>query len=176
MLEDRNGARGYHRNDASMITSTEFRRLMGNLATGVAVVAARHPETGQPFGLTANSLTSVSLEPPLVLVCVQQQLRSHDCIRCAEHFSVNLLGEHQEEVSRRFARRDGEEKFAGVPFRTGASGAPILEDAFAWLDCRLWASYPGGDHTIYVGEVLAGEAREGRPLLFFQGAYGRCGT
>ncbi len=156
------------------IDSTEFRRLMGNLATGVAVVAARHPDTGEPFGLTANSFTSVSLEPPLVLVCVQQHLRSHDCIRRAEHFSVNLLAEHQEETSRRFARWDGDEKFAGVAHGTGPSGAPVLDDALAWLDCRLWASYPGGDHTIYVGEVLAGHAREGNPLLYFRGAYNRC--
>ncbi|HEV2148790.1 MAG TPA: flavin reductase family protein [Longimicrobiaceae bacterium] len=150
-----------------------FRRIMGHVATGVTVVAARHPETGRLHGLTASSLTSVSLEPPLVLVCIQTRLSSHACIGAAGGFSVSVLAEGHEELSRRFARCDVDDKFRGLRFRTVHTGAPVLEDALVWMDCRTWAAYPGGDHTIYVGEVVAAGARDGSPLLYHRGAYVR---
>lgn len=155
------------------IEPSEFRRIMGHFVTGVTVVASRHPESGDACGLTANAVASVSLEPPLVLVCVEQGADSHDCIRDSGFFSINILAAHQERLSRRFASWDVKEKFAGVAYHNEATGAPVLDDALAWVDCRVWASYPGGDHTIFVGEVVMGDAREGVPLLYYRGGYGR---
>lgn len=155
------------------IEAYEFRRLLGHFVTGVAVVATRVPDRAEPCGLTANSVASVSLDPPLVLVCVDREADSHDCILEAGCFSINILAAGQEDISRRFASWDLEDKFRGVGYRTEATGAPILEDTLAWLDCRLWASYPGGDHTIFVGEVMAGDAEDGVPLIYYRGGYGR---
>lgn len=155
------------------IDPTAFRRLMRHVATGVTVVATRRPGDGCAHGLTANSIASVSLAPPLVLVCIQRSLRSHDCIRDAGFFSINVLGEEHEGLSRHFANSALENRFDGIPHDTALTGAPILPEALAWMDCRTWAAYPGGDHTIYVGEVVAAGARDGLPLLFLHGDYAR---
>lgn len=152
--------------------AAEFRHIMGHFATGVTVVTSRDPASGQPCGLTANTMASVSLEPTLVLTCVDLTADSHDCILEAGFFAINILASNQESISRRFSRGDQAEKFIGVPYRTEATGAPILEDTLAWLDCRIWARYPGGDHTIIVGEVAAGGAVGRDPLLYFRGGYG----
>lgn len=155
------------------IDASEFRRLLGHFATGVSVVAAREPGTGEPHGLTVNALCSVSLEPPLVLVCVEQDSVTHGLIARSNAFSVNILATEQERLSRRFAMPELASKFEGVAWREEATGSPVLEDALAWLDCRLDASHVAGDHTIFIGEVVAGDAREGGPLLFYRGGYGR---
>jgi flavin reductase (DIM6/NTAB) family NADH-FMN oxidoreductase RutF len=155
------------------IEGFELRRLMGHFVTGVVVVATMRPGDGGACGLTANSVASVSLEPPLVLVCVDKGSDSHDCILESGSFSINILAGDQEKVSRRFASWDLEDKFVGVDYRTEATGAPVLTKSLAWLDCRLWASYPGGDHTIFVGEVMAGDAVDEAPLLYYRGGYGR---
>lgn len=155
------------------IEAYELRRVMGHFVTGVAVVATRVLGRDEPCGLTVNSLASVSLDPPLVLMCVDRQADSHDCILKAGCFSINVLAADQEDLSRRFASWDLDEKFQGVAYRTGETGAPILEESLAWLDCRVWASYPGGDHTIFVGEVVAADAVDGVPLVFYRGGYGR---
>lgn len=154
------------------IEASELRRVMGHFVTGVAVVAARTRE-GRLCGLTANAVTSLSLDPPLVLVCVDLSADSHACIRKAGAFSLNVLASDQERLARRFSSWDLEDKFAGVAHHSRVTGAPVLDDALAWADCRVWAVYPGGDHTIYVGQVEAGDAREGTPLLYYRGGYGR---
>ncbi|MCI0434026.1 MAG: flavin reductase family protein [Gemmatimonadetes bacterium] len=138
--------------------------------TGVAIVAARRAD-GQPCGLTANAFTSLSLDPPLVLVCVERQADSHDCIRDAGVFSVNVLASGDSALARRFALSGGAEKFAGLELHTAITGAPILSHAIAWVDCRLQARHPGGDHSIFVGEVLDGGAADGDPLVFYRGDY-----
>ena len=153
--------------------AAEFRRIMGHFATGVAVVTTRDPDTGTPCGLTVSAFTSVSLEPLLVLVCIEKHADSHECIRRAGYFAVNILPFHGEWLSRRFAGAEPLEKFQGVAFREERTGAPILEDAMGWLDCRVHAVHPAGDHSIFVGEVLAGDAHEDAPLIFFRGEYGR---
>lgn len=155
-----------------MIDEADFRRIMGHFATGVAVVATRDAD-GALRGLTANAVASVSLEPPLVLACVDRGAESHDAIAASGRFSVNVLAAGQEALARRFAEWPAGLKFDGIGHRTAATGAPVLEDALAWVDCRLWAAYPGGDHTIFVGEVAAGGARDASPLLYFRGGYGR---
>lgn len=150
----------------------EFRRILGHLAAGIAVVTAVERD-GSPRGLTANALTSVSLDPPLVLACVDRTSDTHDCIERAGAFGISFLGEDDEAVARRFAGEPAEEKFAGVAYRSGSTGAPILTAALGWVDCRLWARYEGGDHTIFVGEVVDGDAGQGGPLLYYRGGYGR---
>jgi flavin reductase (DIM6/NTAB) family NADH-FMN oxidoreductase RutF len=152
--------------------AAEFRRVLGHWVTGVSVVAAQRDD-GLPCGLTANAFCSVSLEPPLVLVCVEKDANSHDCIARAGAFSVSVLPAEQERLARRFAEKDIIEKFVGIAYHTEITGAPVLDDALAWVDCRTWATHEAGDHTIYIGEVVAADARESTPLLYYRGGYGR---
>jgi flavin reductase (DIM6/NTAB) family NADH-FMN oxidoreductase RutF len=156
-----------------MIDTTEFRRVMDHFATGVTVVTTVKPDGG-PCGLTVNSFCSVSLEPTLVLVCVEVDADSHDCIVAKGHFAVNVLAESKGEVlSRRFATWEVEDKFQGVAYREERSGAPVLDDALAWIDCRVAQQIPAGDHTIFLGEVLDADVQEGGPLVYYRGGYGR---
>lgn len=155
------------------IEPSEFRRVLGHWGTGVAVVTTLHPD-GSPCGLTANAVASLSLDPPLVLACVERVADTHDFISIAGVFAVSFLAQEQEALARRFAGGDiAEEKFRGVAYTAEATGAPVLSGALAWVDCRLGATYPGGDHSIFVGEVVAADAREGTPLLYYRGGYGR---
>ena len=154
------------------IEEAEFRRVLGHFATGVAVVTASDG-AGPPRGLTANAIASVSLDPPLVLVCVELGADTHEVIAAAQAFAISVLHADDEARARRFASYAAGEKFDGVAFTAEVTGAPILDDALAWVDCRLWATYDGGDHTIFVGEVVAGDAVDGPPLLYFRGGYGR---
>jgi flavin reductase (DIM6/NTAB) family NADH-FMN oxidoreductase RutF len=151
--------------------SKELRRVMGHFATGVTIVTTRDAG-GTPFGLTANSFASLSLEPPLVLVCVDKAAQCYSCFAGSGHFAVNVLAEHQEEVSRRFATK-GVSKFDGLPWHLGAHSLALIDDAIGHIECRVVYTYDGGDHTIYVGEVLHAAGREGRPLLFYKGKYHR---
>jgi flavin reductase (DIM6/NTAB) family NADH-FMN oxidoreductase RutF len=153
------------------VDSAEFKRILGHWATGVAVVTAR-AAAGEPVGLTATAFASLSLEPPLVLVCVDHCSNSHAHIQESAAFSVNVLADDGERLARRFAE-DVENKFEGVAWSPGATGSPVLQGALAWVDCRLTRTHAGGDHTIFVGEVVAGGAREGAPLLYYRGGYGR---
>ncbi len=155
------------------IDESEFRRLLGHFVTGVTVVAARDPAADEPHGLTLNALCSASLDPPLIVVCVDRTSVTHGLIELAGAFSVNILADTQERLSRRFAAPELAEKFAGVAWREEVTGAPVLEDALAWLDCELRDTHPVGDHTIFIGEVVAGDAREHGPLVYYRGGYGR---
>lgn len=154
------------------IGAAEFRRVLGHYATGVTVVASADRDGGV-WGLTANAVSSVSLVPPLVLVCVDRESDTHRAIEASEAFAISVLGEGDERIARRFADAPVETKFEGIAYREESTGAPVLDDALAWVDCRLWATYDGGDHSIFVGEVVAADAREGAPLLYFRGGYGR---
>jgi flavin reductase (DIM6/NTAB) family NADH-FMN oxidoreductase RutF len=149
-----------------------FRQVMGNFTTGVAVVTSRTPD-GRPCGLTANSVASVSLEPLLVLVCVDRAAASHACIVSGGAFALSILGRTDEPLARRFAADDRAARFDDVAYRTEVTGSPVLEDALAWLDCRVRDVHDAGDHSIVVGEVVACDAAEGDPLIFFRGEYRR---
>jgi flavin reductase (DIM6/NTAB) family NADH-FMN oxidoreductase RutF len=152
--------------------SAEFRRILGHWASSVGVVTTRTADQ-RPCGLTANTVTSLSLEPFLVLICVEKAADSHDCIRTTRAFAINILKSEQERVARRFATWNVHEKFEGLAYHDEKTGSPVLDDALAWIDCRVHAEYDGGDHTIFVGEVLAGDAVEGTPLVYYRGGYGR---
>jgi flavin reductase (DIM6/NTAB) family NADH-FMN oxidoreductase RutF len=151
--------------------SKELRRVMGHFATGVTIVTTRDG-SGTPFGLTANAFASLSLDPPLALVCVDKAAQCYSCFAGSGHFAVNVLAEHQEEVSRRFATK-GVSKFDGLHWRPSAHGLALIEGAIGHIECRIVYTYDGGDHTIYVGEVLHASGQEGRPLLFYKGKYHR---
>jgi flavin reductase (DIM6/NTAB) family NADH-FMN oxidoreductase RutF len=151
------------------IDKNELRRVMGHFATGVTVITTRSAD-GRPFGLTANAVSSVSLVPPLLLVCVDKKAESYPYFEESKVFTVNVLTAEQEDISRRFAVSGGD-KFEGVSYRIGANGAPLLGGALAYMECKVVASYDGGDHTIYVGEVEETATTEGKPLLFYRGGY-----
>lgn len=151
-----------------------FRHVMGHFTTGVTVVTSRRPD-GSPCGLTANSVASVSLNPLLVLVCLDRAAASHSCVVEGGAFAVCILGEGSEGIARLFSEGERSERFAEVAWRTEATGCPVLEDAVAWLDCRVQHVYEGGDHSIVVGEVKACDAAGGAPLVFYRGEYRRMG-
>ena len=148
-----------------------FRRILGHFVTGVTVITTRDG-SGAPAGLTANAFTSVSLDPPLVLVCVDRTSETHELIARTGAFAVNILAVGQEAVARRFADEDRERRFDGITWREQVTGAPVFDGVLAWVDCRVHATADGGDHTIYIGEVLAADSGAGAPLLFHRGAYG----
>ncbi len=154
-----------------------FRRVMGWLASGVTVVTTRD-RWGEPRGFTATAVCSVSLIPPLILVCIDQQADCFGAFLEAEAFAVNLLRDNQESLSRQFATKDAR-KFEGIVYGQGITGMPILPDVLAHVECRVQARYPGGDHTILLGEAVhsavASPGDAGSPLLHFRGAYVRLG-
>lgn len=157
----------------SGFTSKEFRAAVGAFATGVTVVTTRGEE--HAYGMTANAFSSVSLDPPLVLVCVISPSEGSEHIRRNECFAVNVLHADQEPLSRYFASRDrprGRDAFREVPHRIAASGSPVLDGALGYLDCRLHTSHSAGDHDIFIGEVLElGSNPDGEPLIFHGGRY-----
>lgn len=157
-----------------MIDPEEFRRVVGHFPAGVAVVTTVRPGGG-PAGLTASAVCSVSLQPTLVLACVDVGSESHRHIQESGVFAINVLDqENGPALARGFSAAGGAElKFQGIPYRAEETGAPVLDEALAWLDCRVWQAHPAGDHTIFVGEVARAGARAGSPLLYFRGRFGR---
>ncbi|HYP27159.1 MAG TPA: flavin reductase family protein [Blastocatellia bacterium] len=151
------------------VDKEEFRRALGHFASGVTVVTSR-VQDDKPHGITVSAFTSVSLVPPLILVCIDKRASLHDHLTEGSYFAVNILAEDQELISRRFASKE-EDRFEGIGFTYGVSGAPLLTGALATIECRLVHAYPGGDHSIFVGEVEATSVNEGKPLAYFRGGY-----
>ena len=143
-----------------------FRKALGQFPTGVAVVTATHD--GRAIGMTANSFSSVSLDPPLVLWSVAKSSPSHDAFASADAFAVHFLGADHRDLALRFSQR-GIDKFAGLTHAPGQTGAPLIEGLAPIFECRAWARYPGGDHTVLVGEVMRMVERNHEPLLFHSG-------
>jgi len=157
---------------ASGVSAAELREAMGHFATGVTVVTSVDAD-GQPVGTTANAVTSLSLTPPLVLVCFDLGSMTLQAIRGHGAFVVNVLSAPQQHLSRNFARRGFAAAWDGVRHRRGPTGSPRLEDVLAVLECTVEHSLPGGDHEIIVGRVRHAETSStpGAPLLFFRGGY-----
>ncbi|MCL6577443.1 flavin reductase family protein [Kyrpidia sp.] len=150
------------------VDSNEFRHAMGRFPTGIAVITVA--DGGKIHGMTANSLTSVSLQPPVILICVDQHAKCRNLIQKAGLFGVNILKENQMEISRLFARQPIE-KDVEVTFRRAAKGAAVLDGALAHLICETIEEVEVGDHTVFFGKVIETSAGEGRPLGFFRGRY-----
>lgn len=146
-----------------------FRRALGSFATGVTIITTR-ADDGQPLGLTVNSFNSVSLDPPLVLWSLANNSRNLEAFRRAEHWAVHVLATQQEALSGRFARAS-EDKFAGIDLDEGIGATPLLRDCTARFQCKTMFQYEGGDHVIFVGEVLSYDFTESAPLVFHGGRY-----
>jgi flavin reductase (DIM6/NTAB) family NADH-FMN oxidoreductase RutF len=151
----------------------EFRRAMGCFATGVTVITVDYE--GDVQGMTANAFTSVSLDPLLVLVCVDHQARTHAHLHARKRFGINVLSDQQRAISEHYALPDRDpsraEQDAGAKFDRTAHGTPVLHGALAYLECRLQSAQDAGDHTIFIAEVEDIVVRRGRPLLYFQSGY-----
>jgi flavin reductase (DIM6/NTAB) family NADH-FMN oxidoreductase RutF len=151
------------------IDDGRFKLAMSHFASGVTIVTAAHE--GKQYGMTVASFASLSLNPPLVLVCVAKDVKTHDAIAAAGAFGVSILGAGQADVSGRFASKS-DDKFAGTAVRNGELGVPMIEGSLCAIECRLHASLPGGDHTIFVGEVVGVDAAgEGSPLVYYRSGY-----
>ncbi len=155
------------------VSDAEFRTVLGRFATGVTVVATCDGKT--PVGLTVNAFASISLDPPLVMISIDKRSHLNDAIPQAGFFAVSILTTEQQELSRRFAGQTGDRanRFRDVSWRTEATGAPILNEALAWVDCRVEALYDGGDHRIFLGRVEALGSTSSAPLIYYRGRYGR---
>jgi flavin reductase (DIM6/NTAB) family NADH-FMN oxidoreductase RutF len=153
------------------ISADEFKTLMRHWATGITVITTQGPDG--PHGMTANSFTGVSLDPPLVLISVDRRARTHDQIQASGMFGVHILHTGQEELAKRCAGVYGEagNQLADLAPQSGPLGTPLLDDCMVALECRLHAAYDGGDHTLFVGEVQAIRVCEGAPLLYFDRQY-----
>lgn len=160
-----------------MSAGHDMRTVMGQFATGVCVVSTRRRD-GHPVGTTVNAVTSVSLEPPLLLVCLAYDSETLAAVTAGKRFAVSILAERQREHSIRFAAKGELAHAQEVDFQEHHLGLPCLPDALATIACRVSAFYPGGDHVIVLGEVasMTSAEREDAPLLFFRGSYSRLVT
>ena len=153
----------------------DFRTALGRFASGIAIMSTL--QDGVAHAMTANAFTSVSLDPPLVLVCVDKGVRMHDAVLDCGYWAVSVLADSQQEIADRFAKsgRDLYSQFDGIGTQPGPkTGCPLVEGALSWLECRTWATHDGGDHTIVVGEVLSLGARaaaDPAALIYYAGRY-----
>ena len=154
----------------TIATASQFRHLLSGFATGVTVATALD-QAGRPQGMTASAVSAVSLDPPLLLVCVDRAADFHAVLSRADRFALSVLASDQEDLSRRFAAEPAHDRFAGVAHRLGRDGLPLLTGAVAHIVCSKGAAYEAGDHTIFVGQVSAGELFEGRPLIHYRSRY-----
>ncbi|HLI46381.1 MAG TPA: flavin reductase family protein [Geobacterales bacterium] len=159
-----------------MISTEEFRELMSYFATGVTIVAMNLD--GKLYGLTVNSFTSVSLEPMLVLFCIKKGNKAHEMVSKAKTYSINILAEDQEELSIRFADPKLEDvRFEGISYSLNEYGCPIIKGCIAYITCRKYLEYDGGDHTIFLCSVLGLKKGDDKPpLIFYRRGYRRIKT
>jgi flavin reductase (DIM6/NTAB) family NADH-FMN oxidoreductase RutF len=156
---------------AAGVSSEEFRHACGRFATGVAI-AAVSDENGAPHGLTVSSFTSVSLEPPLILICLGHAVTNIEEFRRARYFGLSFLHEGQRPLADRFAQK-GHDKFDGIAWYAGESGAPIISDCLCGIECAAYQRVTSGDHDIFVGEVIRTDIREGAALVYYASRYRR---
>ncbi len=151
------------------VTSEEFRRACGRFATGVTIASVLDVN-GVPHGLTVSSFTSVSLSPPLILICLGHEVTIIDIFRGARHFGISVLASNQRELSDRFARK-GEDRFNGLEWRRGQTGVPLLPGVLASIECVVYQKFTAGDHDIFVGEMVSARVDDGEPLIHFARRY-----
>jgi flavin reductase (DIM6/NTAB) family NADH-FMN oxidoreductase RutF len=156
--------------ESRSLTPDEFREVISHFASGVTIVTALND--GRPYGTTASAVTSLSLEPPMLLICMNRQSETGRAVYAAGHFAVNILGADQIALAKRFARK-GANKFDGVPVSPGRWGEPLFDEALATLECRVAEQTTVATHYVFMAEVLSGAARAGTPLAYFRGQFGR---
>jgi flavin reductase (DIM6/NTAB) family NADH-FMN oxidoreductase RutF/DNA-binding GntR family transcriptional regulator len=152
------------------LTPAEFRDVIGHFASGVTVITTLYD--GEPYGTTASAVSSLSLEPPMLLICMNKQSSTGQAISAARRFAVNILAEDQPDAALRFAGK-GKDKFTGVKMVTGGRGEPLLRDALATLECQVVQEVTGGTHWVFLAAVERASARAGTPLAYFRGQFGR---
>ena len=152
-----------------MVTSDLFRRACGRFATGITIATVLDAQ-GLPHGLTVNSFTSVSLDPPLISICLGHAVTMIDAFRESKYFGINILAESQQPLSDRFARK-GCDRFEGIEWYRGETGAPLLPGVLAALECEQRQRFTAGDHDIFIGEMLKAEIGDGEPLIYFASRY-----
>jgi flavin reductase (DIM6/NTAB) family NADH-FMN oxidoreductase RutF len=158
---------------AQRVPDAQFRSLMSRFASGVTVVTTVD-DRRRAHGMTVTAFSSLSLDPPLVLICVDRAASMLEVLDTAGFFAVNILSDSQGRLSRQFSREEMELRFEGVPFHAGATSAPLIDGAHAVIECRRHARHDVGDHTIFVGLVVSGELNDTTaPLVFHRGIYGR---
>ena len=160
----------HHDAMSDALSSTAFREIMGSFPTGVTIITARGTE-GQRVGLTANAVSSVSLAPPQLLICLGRDRFTSQVITESGRFGVNFLDRGQQAVAERFASRMND-KFAGLAVREGSHGVPLIAGALAHAECSVVKTLEAGDHLVFIGLVTQGSARNGVPLMFFRRTYG----
>ncbi len=153
-----------------MIDSDTFRSVLGRFASGVTIVTTRD-ESGTDHGMTVSAFCSVSLDPPLVLVCVDHSASTDGLLKAHGRFGISILSSSQEPYSRRFAAEPDTGRFDGIAYSRGDSGVVLLDEALAHIECRVIEHHHAGDHTIFIAEVERAEPRDGRPLLYYRGGY-----
>lgn len=151
------------------VDNEEFRNALSRFASGVSVVTTVDSD-GKPYGITVSAFSSVSLEPPMILICIERSAGSHHAFEESGVFNVNVLNAEQQYLSERFASPNAD-KFDGVYITVGANGVPMLDHCLVNLECKLKAAFDGGDHTIFLGEVESTHMDEGDPLLYFRSGY-----
>jgi 4-nitrophenol 2-monooxygenase / 4-nitrocatechol 4-monooxygenase, reductase component len=155
------------------VDDARFKLAMSHFPSGVTVVTTEHQ--GRAYGLTVASFASLSLHPPLVLVCLEKSVKSHDAVVGSKKFAVSILGADQAEISNRFASKS-DDKFSGIATGRGELGIPLIDGALCTIECRVCDQLPGGDHSIFVGEVVDVQVREGEPLIYFRSGYRQINT
>lgn len=154
------------------IDDAGFKLAMSHFASGVTVVTTEH--AGSRYGMTVASFASLSLDPPLVLVCIEKGVKTHDALAAAGHFGVSILAHRQADISNRFASKS-DDKFSGVSVRAGELGSPLIEGAICTIECRVHGQLPGGDHTIFIGEVVDAQTSDDAPLIYYRSGYRELG-
>lgn len=154
-----------------LIDPSTFRATLGRFASGITVITARDAD-GRDVGMTVSAFSSLSLDPPLVLICIDNGASVAPVLEHCELFGINVLSDEQEPISRRFAEKEMD-RFEGVAYHRGQHGIALLDGALAQMECRVHARYPAGDHTILVGAVEVTAVHEGHPLVYYRGGYGR---
>ena len=152
------------------LDTDSFRSVLGRFASGITVITAVDAD-GRDVGMTASAFSSVSLQPPLIQVCVDHAASMFQALVRAERFGVNILSSEQEALSRRFAAIESTHRFEGLGYARGETGVVLLEEALAHLECRRVAQHEAGDHTLFIGEVERASAQDARPLLYYRGGY-----
>jgi flavin reductase (DIM6/NTAB) family NADH-FMN oxidoreductase RutF len=150
------------------IDEARFRQTLGYFASGVTVVTTG--QEGDFHGMTVSSFSSLSLNPPLILICIDKAVPTHDILARSGQFVVNVLEKRQEHLSRRFATSNAD-KFRGIAWHMGTLGIPVLDSVLAVIECQISTTYDGGDHTIFAGTVIDTEVHEGTPLLYYRRGY-----
>ncbi len=153
-----------------MFDSQQQRKIMSRFATGVTVAST--VADGETWGMTANAVASLSLDPPLVLLAVVRGTPSHQMFIRGQCFALNILDEDQQHLSIRFSS-PGPKDFSELETKTAVTGAPILIDALGWVDCQIVESLPGGDHDLFIGKILDGGYRDGKPLIYYGSGYAK---